>query len=34
MRDRVSYFLQNFDWKFVLAILALLIMVGLAWRFV
>jgi|GEM_PF-7054952 len=34
MRDRLSYFLQNFDWKFVLAILAVAVMILLAWRFV
>ena len=34
MRDRVSYFLRNLDWKFVLAVLALLIVVWLARRYV
>jgi hypothetical protein len=34
MRDRLSYFVRNLDWKFLLAILALLIMVWLARRYV
>jgi hypothetical protein len=34
MRDRLSYFVRNLDWKFVLAVLALLIVVWLARRYV
>lgn len=34
MRDRLTYFLRNLDWKFLLAIVALLVMVWLARRYV
>jgi hypothetical protein len=34
MRDRLSYYLRNVDWKFALAIVALLVMVWLARRYV
>lgn len=34
MRDRLAYYLSNLDWKFLLAIVGLVVMVGLAWRYV
>ena len=34
MRERLTYFVRNLDWKFLLAMCAVVVMVGLAWRFV